>query len=201
MKPIWVMCCWCKLCNPKPWNMHCRDESFYQFECQRFADYWTTWSTQWLQAILLNGFILNGFIPQIPPIKTKRINYDPVLGLCNSTQRNLSARSSIKTRRINYDPVLKLYYYKSIWEPDPRTKKRTTTLQESMGARGVQTLDANFDKSFVTPVWNFEVVSPGTIFWNNWGGNDPPIKAKWINYDLVLGLCNSTQRIYPPDRP
>ena len=101
--------------------------------------------------------------PPDPPIKTKRINYDPVLGLCNSTQRNLSARSSIKTRRINYDPVLKLYYYKSIWEPDPRTKKRTTTLQESMGARGVQTLDANFDKSFVTPVWNFVVVSPGTI--------------------------------------
>ena len=30
-----------------------------------------------------------------------------------------------------------------------------------MGARGVQTLDANFDKSFVTPVWNFVVVSPG----------------------------------------
>ena len=68
-----------------------------------------------------------------------------------------------KTRRINYDPVLKLYYYNSIWEADPRTKKRTTTLQESMGARGVQTLDANFDKSFVTAVWNFVVVSPGTI--------------------------------------
>ena len=62
--------------------------------------------------------------PPDPPIKTKRINYDPVLGLCNSTQRNLSARSSIKTRRINYDPVLKLYYYKSIRDPDPRTKKR-----------------------------------------------------------------------------
>ena len=67
VKPIWVMCCWCRLCNPKPWNMHCRDESFYQFECQRFADCWTTWKTQWLQANLLNGFILNGFIPQIPP--------------------------------------------------------------------------------------------------------------------------------------
>ena len=33
-----------------------------------------------------------------------------------------------------------------------------------MGARGVQTLDANFDKSFVTPVWIFVVVSPGTIY-------------------------------------
>ena len=30
---------------------------------------------------------------------------------------------------------------------------------------------------------------------------DPPIKTKRINYDLVLGLCNSTQRNYPPDRP
>ena len=102
--------------------------------------------------------------PPDPPIKTVRINYDPVLGLCNSTQENLSARSSIKTRRINYGPVLELYYYKSIREPDPRTKKRKTPLQESMGARGVQTLDTNFDKSFVTPVWNFVVVSPGTIF-------------------------------------
>ena len=108
--------------------------------------------------------------PPDPPIETKRINYDPVLGLCNSTQRNLSARSSIKTKRINYGPVLKLYYYKSIWEPDPRTKKRTTTtLQESMGARGVQPLDANFDKSFVTPVWNFVVVSPGSISSNSSG--------------------------------
>ena len=33
----------------------------------------------------------------------------------------------------------------------------------SMGARGVQTLDANFDKSFVTAVWSFVTVSPGTI--------------------------------------
>ena len=31
------------------------------------------------------------------------------------------------------------------------------------GGTGVQTLDANFDKSFVTPVWNFVVVSPGTF--------------------------------------
>ena len=31
------------------------------------------------------------------------------------------------------------------------------------GGTGVQTLDANFDKSFVTPVRNFVVVSPGTI--------------------------------------
>ena len=65
VKPFWVMCCWCRLCNLKPWNMHCRDESFYQFGCQRFADCWTIWNTQWLQANLLNGIILNGFIPQI----------------------------------------------------------------------------------------------------------------------------------------
>ena len=48
-----------------------------------------------------------------------------------------------------------------------KSEKRKTILQESMGARGAQTLDANFDKSFVTPVWNFVVVSPGTISWNN----------------------------------
>ena len=52
-----------------------------------------------------------------------------------------------------------------------KSEKRKTTLQESMGAKGVQTLDANFDKSFVTAVWNFVVVSPGTFSWNNWGGN------------------------------
>ena len=95
----------------------------------------------------------------------------------------------LKLARSNYDPVLELYYYKSIWEPDPRTKKWETTLQESMGARGVQTLDANFDKSFVTPVWNFVVVSPGTIFWNNWGGNggSKPLTRPWIN--LLSRLC------------
>ena len=65
-----------------------------------------------------------------------------------------------------------------------------------MGARGVQTLDANFDKSFVTAVWNFVVVSQALS-----AETDPPIKARWINYDLVLGLCTSTQRNYPPDRP
>ena len=89
-----------------------------------------------------------------------------------------------KHRRSNYDPVLELYYYKSIWEPDPRTKKWETTLQESMGARGVQTLDANFDKSFVTPVWNFVVVSPGTISWNNWGGT-----ASCRKYVYVFCFC------------
>ena len=65
---------------------------------------------------------------------------------------DLSARSSRKTRRINYDPVFELYYYKST-EHQIREEMRKTSLQESMGARGVQTLDANFDKYFVTPVY------------------------------------------------
>ena len=68
-----------------------------------------------------------------------------------------------------------------------------------MGARGAQTLDANFDKSFVTPVYppaNFDKYFVTPVY-----PPDPPIKAKWSNHDLVLGLCKSTQRNYPPDRP
>ena len=80
----------------------------------------------------------------------------------NSTQRIYPRDPPIKTRRINSDPFLELYYYKST-EDQTRERIQKKTLQESMGARGVQTLDANFDKSFVTPVWNFVVVSPGTI--------------------------------------
>ena len=45
-----------------------------------------------------------------------------------------------------------------------KSEKRKTTLQESMGARGAQTLDANFDKSFVTAVWNFAVIM--ISFWD-----------------------------------
>ena len=52
---------------------------------------------------------------------------------------DLSARSSIKTRRINYDPVLELYYYKST-EHQIRENKAKTTLQESVWARGSKPL-------------------------------------------------------------
>ena len=57
-----------------------------------------------------------------------------------------------------------------------------------MGARGVQTLDANFDKSFVTPVWNFVVVSPGTIsgimhFYSTELSARSSITTRRINYD------------------
>ena len=69
----------------------------------------------------------------------------------NSTQRIYPPDPPIKTRRINYDPVLELYYYKST-EDQIHEKMQNETLQESMGARGVQILDASFDKSFVTPV-------------------------------------------------
>ena len=70
----------------------------------------------------------------------------------NSTQRIYPRDPPIKNGRINYDPVLELYYYKST---EDQTRERTPkkTLQESMGAWGVQILDANFDKSFVTPVY------------------------------------------------
>ena len=81
----------------------------------------------------------------------------------NSTQRIYPRDPPIKTGRINYDPVLELYYYKST-EDQTRERIQKKTLQESMGAWGVQILDANFDKSFVTPVWSFVVVSPGTFF-------------------------------------
>jgi hypothetical protein len=81
----------------------------------------------------------------------------------NSTQRIYPRDPPMKTRRINYDPVLELYYYKST-EDQTRERIQKKTLQESMGARGIQILDASFDKSFVTPVWSFVVVSPGTFF-------------------------------------
>ena len=109
--------------------------------------------------------------PPDPPIKTKRINYDPVLGLCNSTQRNLSARSSIKTRRINYGPVLELYYYKSIREPDPKTKNRKKLCRNLWGHGGPKPLTqilinllsrlCGILKSF--PQAQFSVLLNGTI--------------------------------------
>ena len=48
--------------------------------------------------------------------------------------------------------------------PRSATKPQKKTLQESMGVWGLQILETNSDKSFVTPVWNFVVVSP-SIFW------------------------------------
>ena len=81
----------------------------------------------------------------------------------NSTQRIYPRDPPIKTRRINSDPVLELYYYKST-EDQTRERIPKKLCRNLWGHGGVQILDANFDKSFVTPVWSFVVVSPGTFF-------------------------------------
>mgnify|MGYP005667246159 CR=1 FL=1 len=59
--------------------MHCRDESIYPFGCERFADYTTT------SKMMVAG---------------------------NPTPRIYPRDLVVKTRRINYDPVMELYYYK-----------------------------------------------------------------------------------------
>ena len=77
----------------------------------------------------------------------------------NSTPRIYPPDPATKTRRINYDPVLKLYYYK-VTESQIRDHKQI--FAGIYGGTGV--LTPNSDKSFVTPVWNFSVVSSNTSF-------------------------------------
>ena len=77
----------------------------------------------------------------------------------NPTPRIYPRDLVVKTRRINYDPVIELYYYK-VTESQIRDHKQI--FAGIYGGTGV--LTPNSDKSFVTPVWNFSVVSSNTSF-------------------------------------
>ena len=90
--------------------------------------------------------------PPDPSIKTERSNYDPVLGLCNSTQRIYPPDRPEKPGGLITTPFLN-YIIISQQSTRSANKCEKQLCRNLWGHGGVQTLDANFDKSFVTPVY------------------------------------------------